>query len=103
MNGAPAVAMIGMGEAGSAIAIDLVSAGASVRGWDPVAAPPDGVEPASDAAAAAAGTDLVLSANSASVARDAAEAVLPALRDGLLFADLNTAAPALKRELAGVI
>ena len=103
MNGAPAVAMIGMGEAGSAIATDLVSAGASVRGWDPVAAPPEGVEAASDAAAAASGTDLVLSANSASVARNAAEAVVPVLRDGLLFADLNTAAPALKRELAEVI
>jgi NAD binding domain of 6-phosphogluconate dehydrogenase len=36
-----AVAMIGLGEAGSAIAADLVSAGATVRGWDPVAPVPD--------------------------------------------------------------
>ncbi len=103
MNGTPAVGMIGMGEAGSAIAIDLVSAGASVRGWDPIAATPDGVEPAGDAAAAAAGADLVLSANSAAAALDAAGTVVPALNDDQVFADLNTAAPALKRELAEVI
>ena len=64
----PAIAMIGLGEAGSAIAADLVAAGASVRGWDPVASPPEGVEPASDAADAAAGAEVVLSANSAAAA-----------------------------------
>ncbi len=103
MSAPVAVGMIGLGEAGSAIATDLVSAGASVRGWDPVATPPPGVEGAGDTAAAAAGADLVLSANSSAVARDAADAAASSLRDGLVFADLNTAAPALKRELAEVI
>ena len=46
MSGAPAVGMIGLGEAGSAIAVDLVAAGASVRGWDPAAPVPEGVEAA---------------------------------------------------------
>ena len=68
--------MIGLGEAGSAIAADLAAAGATVRGWDPVAPAPDGVEAAGDAAAAAAGADAVLSANSAAVALEAAESVL---------------------------
>ena len=95
------VAVIGLGEAGSAIAADLVSAGATVRGWDPVAAPPDGVETAQDAAGAANGADLVLSANSAAVALEVAESVLAALRPDELYADLNTAAPAVKREVAG--
>jgi len=99
----PAIGMIGLGEAGSAIAVDLVAAGASVRGWDPVAATPEGVEPASDAAAAAAGTEIVISANSAAAALDAARSVRPALRGGQVFADLNTAAPSLKRELAEVV
>jgi 3-hydroxyisobutyrate dehydrogenase-like beta-hydroxyacid dehydrogenase len=98
-----AVGMIGLGEAGSAIAVDLVAAGAAVRGWDPVASPPEGVEAAGDARAAAAGADVVMSANSASAAREAAESVAPALREGQVFADLNTAAPALKRELAEIV
>jgi 3-hydroxyisobutyrate dehydrogenase-like beta-hydroxyacid dehydrogenase len=100
MSGAPAIGVIGLGEAGSAIATDLVEAGATVRGWDPVAPAPDGVEAAGDAADAAAETDVVISANSAAVAREVAESVVSALRPGQVYADLNTAAPALKRELA---
>lgn len=103
MSGAPAVGMIGLGEAGSAIAVDLVAAGASVRGWDPAAPVPEGVEAAGDGAGAAAGVDLVLSANSAAAALDAARSASGALRDGQVFADLNTAAPALKRELAEAV
>jgi 3-hydroxyisobutyrate dehydrogenase-like beta-hydroxyacid dehydrogenase len=99
----PAIGMIGLGEAGSAIATDLVAAGATVRGWDPVAAVPEGVEPASGAGDAAAGADVVLSANSSSAAAEAAESVAPALGEGQVFADLNTAAPSLKRELAALI
>lgn len=98
-----AIAMIGLGEAGSAIATDLVAAGASVRGWDPVAPVPDGVEAASDAADAAAGTDVVISANSAAVALEVAESASAGLGEGQVFADLNTAAPALKRELARAV
>jgi 3-hydroxyisobutyrate dehydrogenase-like beta-hydroxyacid dehydrogenase len=99
----PSIAMIGLGEAGSAIATDLVDAGARVRGWDPVASAPKGVEAANDAADAAAGSDIVLSANSVAAALDAARSVRGALGEGQLFADLNTAAPALKRELAEVV
>ena len=98
-----AIGMIGLGEAGSAIAADLVAAGATVRGWDPVAPVPEGVEPAADAADAAAGAEIVLSANSAAVAADAAESVAPAMREGQVFADLNTAAPVLKRKVSTLI
>jgi 3-hydroxyisobutyrate dehydrogenase-like beta-hydroxyacid dehydrogenase len=103
MSGARAIGMIGLGEAGSAIAVDLLAAGTTVRGWDPVASAPDGVEVASDAADAAAGTELVLSANSAAVALEVAESVAAALSDGQVYADLNTGPPALKRELAEAI
>jgi 3-hydroxyisobutyrate dehydrogenase-like beta-hydroxyacid dehydrogenase len=103
LSDAPAIGMIGMGEAGAAIAADLVVAGSAVRGWDPVASAPEGVEPAADAEAAASGADLVLSANSAAAAMDAARSVGPALSQGQVFADLNTAAPALKRELADAV
>ena len=99
----PAVAMIGLGEAGSAIATDLVTAGASVRGWDPVAPAPDGVEAAADAADAVTEADVVISANSAAVALDVAGSTVATLGEGQVFADLNTAAPALKRELAKAV
>jgi 3-hydroxyisobutyrate dehydrogenase-like beta-hydroxyacid dehydrogenase len=99
----PSIGMIGLGEAGSAIAVDLVAAGASVRGWDPAAAAPEGVHPARDAASAVAGTEIVMSANSAAVALEAAQSVVPALHEGQVFADLNTAAPSLKRDLAEVV
>jgi 3-hydroxyisobutyrate dehydrogenase-like beta-hydroxyacid dehydrogenase len=99
----PAIGMIGLGEAGSAIAVDLVAAGASVRGWDPVAPAPDGVEAASDAADAATGAEIVMSANSAAAALDVAREAVPALGDGQVFADLNTAAPSLKRDVAEVV
>jgi 3-hydroxyisobutyrate dehydrogenase-like beta-hydroxyacid dehydrogenase len=99
----PAVAMIGLGEAGSAIATGLVAAGASVRGWDPVAPAPDGVEAAATAVDAVAGADVVISANSAAVALEVAESAAATLGEGQVFADLNTAAPALKRELAKAV
>jgi 3-hydroxyisobutyrate dehydrogenase-like beta-hydroxyacid dehydrogenase len=97
------VAVLGLGEAGAVIASDLARAGARVRGFDPACQPPDGVEPAPDARAAAEGADVVLSVTSSPVALEIAETVAPALGEGRLFADLNTAAPALKRELAAVI
>src|SRR5206468_7258263 len=77
VSASPAIGMVGLGEAGTAIAIDLVSAGATVRSWDPVAPCPEGVEAATDAADAAAGTDLVVSANSAGVALEVARSVAP--------------------------
>jgi 3-hydroxyisobutyrate dehydrogenase-like beta-hydroxyacid dehydrogenase len=103
VSDAPAIGMVGLGEAGSAIAADLIGAGASVRGWDPAASGPEGVTQAKDAPDAAAGADIVMSANAAAVALDVARSVAPALRDGQLFADLNTAAPVLKRELSEAI
>ena len=104
MTGAASIAVLGLGEAGSEIARDLAAAGARVRGWDPaVAEPPDGVDAAGDAGDAAAGTEVVVSINSAAAARGVAESVAPVLGEGQVFADLNTAAPALKRELAETV
>lgn len=101
---AAAIAVIGLGEAGSEIARDLAASGAAVRGWDPAHEDaPDGVEAAPGAAAAAAGTEVVVSVNSASAAPEVAESVAPALREGQVFADLNTAAPGLKRALAEIV
>src|SRR5438105_1103207 len=98
------VAVIGLGEAGSTIAHDLINLGVQVRGWDPT---PRGdvsqIPLATSAQAAAERADVILSINIASVALMVARDLLPILRPGQIFADLNTSAPALKRELALLI
>jgi 3-hydroxyisobutyrate dehydrogenase-like beta-hydroxyacid dehydrogenase len=98
--GTPVIAVLGLGEAGGAIAADLIKAGVTVRAYDPAVDAPDGSVPCADEADATTGADLVLSVNSAAAATDA-------LRAGLggrprVWADLNTSAPKLKRELAGL-
>ncbi|RSM74837.1 NAD(P)-dependent oxidoreductase [Actinoplanes sp. ATCC 53533] len=93
------VALLGLGEAGAEIAGDLVAAGVDVRGYDPAVGPPAGVDPRSDEADAVRDADLVLSVNSAHDARPALANALPALAPGTLWADLNTAAPAVKAAL----
>ncbi len=98
------VAVIGLGEAGSAIAADLAAAGVDVVGWDPVVdEPPEAVQLAGSAAAAVANATAVLSVNAAAVALDVARELAPALSPGQLYADLNTTARGLKVQVAGVI
>lgn len=70
------IAVLGLGEAGGAIARDLVAAGARVHGYDPKVPAPPGVVDTGSEAEAAAGSDLVLSVNSASAAVDALRAGL---------------------------
>jgi 3-hydroxyisobutyrate dehydrogenase-like beta-hydroxyacid dehydrogenase len=96
------IAVLGLGEAGSLLASDLVAAGAAVRGFDPKVPAPPGVTGAGSDPEAVAGATLVLSVNSASDAVDALEASVGALRPGAVWADLNTAAPSVKRRLAEI-
>ncbi|GAA4587851.1 3-hydroxyisobutyrate dehydrogenase-like beta-hydroxyacid dehydrogenase [Actinoplanes octamycinicus] len=100
-------AVLGLGEAGSLIAADLVAAGATVRGFDPRVAPPPGVIVAGGDAEACAGADIVLSVTSAADAVDALRASLAACAPGTIWADLTTAAPGLKEllcvEAAGAV
>lgn len=93
------VAVLGLGEAGGAISADLVAAGARVRGYDPAVRPGAGLVDCSGEADAARGADIVLSVNSAGAAEEALRAGLPGMGEGALWADLNTAAPALERRL----
>lgn len=98
------VTVLGLGEAGGRLASDLVSLGVDVRSYDP---DPERDAPSttrtSDAASAAAGSDVVLSVNSARAAFDAAKACLPALGADCIYADLNTGSPELKRRLATLV
>lgn len=98
------VALLGLGEAGTAFAADLVELGVPTAGWDPVAARSvSGLRRTETAADAVAGADLVLSLNSGKSAVPAAEAVASALPQGSLFADLNTTGIAVKREIAAIV
>jgi len=96
------VAVLGLGEAGGRIAADLVAAGCSVRGWDPVRRP-EGLVNAANDREAVRGADVVLSINAAAVALAAAAGVAAELGAGTLYADLNTSSPGLKRELADAL
>jgi 3-hydroxyisobutyrate dehydrogenase-like beta-hydroxyacid dehydrogenase len=94
------IAVLGFGEAGSLIARDLVTAGAAVRGYDPAVPAPAGVTGTGSDAEAASGADLVLSVNSEKEAVAALRAALDSMGPGAVWADLNTAAPAVKEQLA---
>jgi 3-hydroxyisobutyrate dehydrogenase-like beta-hydroxyacid dehydrogenase len=102
--GATVVAVLGLGEAGSLLARDLVRGGATVRGWDPdLHGDLSEIPIAASFAEAVAGADIVISVNWATVAADVAREALPHLRRGAIFADHNTAGPALKEELAAIV
>ena len=64
----PVIAVLGLGEAGSVIAHDLLTAGARVQGYDPAVAAGPGITDTGSEAEAARGADLVLSVNSAKAA-----------------------------------
>jgi 3-hydroxyisobutyrate dehydrogenase-like beta-hydroxyacid dehydrogenase len=93
------IAVLGLGEAGSEIARDLVAAGADVRGYDPKGLAVDGVTRRGGEAEAVADAGLVLSVNSSHDAMTALTNALPGLRPGTVWADLNTASPGLKVRL----
>jgi len=98
------IAILGIGEAGNTLARDLIAAGIQVRGWDPEPRNlPNGLDFASSNLDAVSGADIVLSVNWASVAIEVANEVAPVLQPGQLYADLNTAAPQLKRDIAPII
>ncbi|HEX6447886.1 MAG TPA: DUF1932 domain-containing protein [Trebonia sp.] len=96
------IAVLGLGEAGSLIARDLAAAGATVRGYDPAVSAPSGITDTGGEAEAAEGADLVLSVNSSKAAVGALQAGLRGMRPGAAWADLNTASPGVKAELAGI-
>jgi 3-hydroxyisobutyrate dehydrogenase-like beta-hydroxyacid dehydrogenase len=96
------IAVLGLGEAGSLIARDLATAGVTVRGYDPAVPAPSGIMDTGGEAEAADGADLVLSVNSSKAAVGALQAGLRGMRPGAAWADLNTASPGVKAELAEI-
>ena len=99
------VAVLGLGEAGSLFAAGLAAAGVQVTGWDPKppADPEVGRLVAGSAAEAVGGADVVLSINAADVAQRVGSAVADHLGADALYADLNTAAPSVKTQVAASV
>ncbi|TNM70275.1 DUF1932 domain-containing protein [Streptomyces sp. NP160] len=98
------VALLGLGEAGTLYARGLVEAGETVTGFDPAGVPtPHGVDRRDSVAEAVGGADLVLGLTGARHARSVLEQALPHLRPGAVFAEMNSAAPQLKRELSDLV
>ncbi|HLI54589.1 MAG TPA: DUF1932 domain-containing protein [Acidimicrobiales bacterium] len=101
-RGGVTFAVLGLGEAGGEMARDLLASGAVVRAFDPRPdrPPPPGALPCRDEADASTGADVVLSVNSAHDSLAALHSGVAGLLPGAVWADLNTASPRLKRELA---
>lgn len=100
MTAHPRVAFIGHNEAGSRIVDGLTKAGASVVGFDPATKRTSTTPLAGSLEEAVTGADVVLSLASSAAPSRIAEQVAPLLKDGALYADLNTGTPSMKRELA---
>lgn len=93
--------VFGLGEAGSLIAADLAAAGAEVRGYDPAdVSTPRGVERHDEPASAVEGSRFVLAITAAADAQKAIAQAWNAMRRGTVYADLSTAPPGLKVDLA---
>lgn len=98
------ITLLGLGEAGSTIAADLVEAGLRVNAWDPQPKHvPTGVNLTANDHEAIRGADVILSVNLASIALAVARSAIPVLTAGQVYADLNTASPHLKRDIAEVL
>jgi 3-hydroxyisobutyrate dehydrogenase-like beta-hydroxyacid dehydrogenase len=96
--------VLGLGEAGGRLAADLVARGVDVRAYDPSSVPaPSGVVRADDPLSAVSVSTIVMALTTAETALAAAESALPGLRADAIYADLNTASPALKSEIASLV
>lgn len=94
-------AVLGLGEAGSIYAGDLVERGASVTGADPfVTSAPTGVTLAPSIADAVRDAEVVLSLVGSKAAASVLAEALPAMQSTAVFGDMNTGGPEQKRELA---
>lgn len=95
------VTVFGLGEAGSLIAADLAEAGADVHGYDPAdVATPDDVTRHTEPGPAVKGSVLVLSVTAAADAQKAIAQAWDEMKRGTVYADLSTAPPGLKEDLA---
>jgi 3-hydroxyisobutyrate dehydrogenase-like beta-hydroxyacid dehydrogenase len=99
------VAILGLGEAGSHFAKDLVNLGVNVSGYDPVISQkiPEEVRIATSAKVAIEGADIVFSVNLSSVSIDLATELADALQAHQFFCEMNTSGPEKKKKIASIL
>ena len=100
------IAILGLGEAGSRFANDLVELEQfMVSGWDPD--PQQQLDKrvhfAAGNADAVANADVVFSVNSAEACQSVATEVANSLKPDALYCEMNTASPATKREVEAIL
>ena len=97
-------AILGLGEAGGVLAGDLIAREATVFGWDPEPRNiPEGVHFTAGNPEAVSRADIILSVNWASVSIEVAAEILPVLQPHQLYADMNTASPNTKKQIAELL
>jgi len=95
------ITILGLGEAGRRYAHGLARAGAQVRGYDPHRRLADPlVTQSARLEPALTGTDVVLSLVAGHTAASVAGEALPFVPAGAVYADLNSGAPEVKRQIA---
>ena len=101
---APVVAVLGLGEAGAG-SPPTSSAGVEVRGYDPDAGSrrPRASTGSDDPGVGGRRSDDRARPHDRDDGARPRRSPLPALRRGAIYADLNTASPALKRDIAALV
>ena len=99
------IAILGLGEAGSHFATDLVKLGVRVSGYDPVISQkiPEQVRLAASAQEAIVGADIVFSVNLSMVSVDLATEIAGTLTAHQFFCEMNTSGPEKKKKIASIL
>ena len=99
------VAIIGLGEAGSHFANDLVEMGLEVSGWDPNLQREldPRVHFAANNGVSVKDADIIFSVNYTSESKAIAKEVVAHLKSGSVYCEMNTSAPSTKKEIESIL
>jgi 3-hydroxyisobutyrate dehydrogenase-like beta-hydroxyacid dehydrogenase len=107
------ITLIGFGEVGQTLGVDLLAAGAVVTAYDILFANPDSgpsralakipVRAAKNATEAVKDAELVIAAVTAASDLEAAQSAAPSLPRGAFYMDVNSVSPGMKQACAAII
>lgn len=105
MNNKLKIAVLGLGEAGSHFANDLVNLGVEVVGFDPkpIHQLNEAISVKTSNAEAVQNADVIFSANLSSVSEDIANELVNALKPHQFFCEMNTSGPEKKLKIASIL
>jgi len=105
MNSGLHIAVLGLGEAGSIFANDLVAMGITVSGWDPDPKRilDKRIHFAASNSDAAKDADIILSVNLSAVSDQVAREILPEVNAEKIYCEMNTSAPDKKIEIGKIL